>query len=165
MNGVNTKNLSGLASHFNGRKQYMKINEYAETVTKDIKSVAPQGSIIGSLLFLLYINDPLNSSNVFVPIVFADNTNLFFEHSNIKTLFRTVNDEMIKINQWFPANKLSLNEEKTKFSLFHKSGKKHSIPFYLPNLKLNKSDIKRATTMAFLNILLDENLSWKEHIK
>ena len=73
MNVVNTKNLSGLASHFNSRKQYMKINEYADTVTKDIKSVAPQGSIIGSLLFLLHINDPLNSSNVFVPIVFADN--------------------------------------------------------------------------------------------
>ena len=97
--------------------------------------------------------------------MFADNTNFFFEHSNINTLFKTVNDELIKINEWFSANKLSLNVEKTKFSLFHKLGKKCSIPSHLPTLKINNHDIERVNTMKFLGVLLDDNLSWKEHIK
>ena len=97
--------------------------------------------------------------------MFADDTNFFFEHSNINTLFKTVNDELIKINEWFSANKLSLNVGKTKFSLFHKSGKKYSIPSHLPTLKINNHDIERVNTMKFLGVLLDDNLSWKEHIK
>ena len=72
---------------------------------------------------------------------------------------------MIKINEWFSANKLSLNVGKTKFSLFHKSVKKYSIPSHLPTLKINNHDIERVNTMKFLGVLLDDNLLWKEHIK
>ena len=57
------------------------------------------------------------------------------------------------------------NVGKTKFSLFHKSGKKYSIPSHLPTLKINNHDIERVNTMKFLGVLLDDNLSWKEHIK
>ena len=132
---------------------------------KDIKCRVLQGSILGPLLLLLPVNDLPNSSNVLVPIMFADDTNFFFEHSNINTLFKTVNDELIKINEWFSANKLSLNVGKTKFPLFHKSGKRYSIPSHLPTLKTNNHDIERVNTMKFPGILLDDNLSWKEHIK
>ena len=97
--------------------------------------------------------------------MFADDTNFFFEHSNINTLFKTVNDELIKINEWFSANKLSLNVGKKKYSLFHKSGKKYSIASHLSTLKVNNHDIERVNTMKFLGVLLDDNLSWKEHIK
>ena len=128
MYGVNTTNLAWFASYLNGRKQYIKITESADTLKKDIKCGMPQGSILGPLLFLLYVNDLPNSSNVLVPIMFADDTNLFFEHGNINTLFQIVNDELIKINEWFSANKQSLNVGKTKSSLFHKSGKKYSTP-------------------------------------
>ena len=96
--------------------------------------------------------------------MFADDTDFFFEHSNINTLFKTVNDELIKINEWFSANKLSLNVGKIKFSLFHKSGKKYSIPSHLLTLKINNHDIERVNTMKSLYVLLD-NLSLKEHIK
>ena len=97
--------------------------------------------------------------------MFADDTN-FFEHSNINILLKTINDKLIKINEWFPANKLSLNVGKTKFSLFHESGKKYSIPSHLPVFKINNHDIERVNTMKFLGVLLDDNLSsWKEHIK
>ena len=60
--------------------------------------------------------------------MFADDANLSFEHSNITTLFKTLNDELIKIKEWFSANKLSPNVGKTNFSFFHKSGKKYSVP-------------------------------------
>ena len=97
--------------------------------------------------------------------MFADSTNLFFEHSNINTLLKTNNDELIKINKWFSANKLSLNVGKTKFSLFHKSDKKCSIPSPLPTLKINNRNVERINTMKFFSVLLYENLSRKEHIK
>ena len=70
----------------------MKITESANTVKKDIKCGVPQGSILGPLFFLFYVNDIPNSSNVLVPIMFADDT--FFDHSNINTLFKTIDDEL-----------------------------------------------------------------------
>ena len=77
MCGVNTTNLVWFASYLNDRKQYIKVTESADTVKKNIKCGVPQDSILGPLLFLLYVNDIPNSSNVLVLIMFADDTNLF----------------------------------------------------------------------------------------
>ena len=77
MCGVNTTNLVWFASYLNDRKQYIKITESADTVKKNIKCGVAQDSILGPLLFLLYVNDIPNSSNVLVLIMFADDTNLF----------------------------------------------------------------------------------------
>ena len=86
----------------------MKITEYADTVKKryQVRNAA-RLNILGSLLFLLYVKDLHNSSNVLVTIMLANDINLFFQHSNINKLFKTVNDELIKINESFSANKLS----------------------------------------------------------
>ena len=78
-----------------------------------------------------------------------------FADDNINTLFKTVNDDLIKINEWLSVNKLSLNVGKTKFSLFHKPGKKYSIPSYLPTLKINNHDIERVNATKFLGVFLD----------
>ena len=72
MYGVNTTNLAWFVSYLNGRKQYVEITESADTVKKDIRCGVPQGSILGPLLLLLHENDLPNSSNVLVPIMFAE---------------------------------------------------------------------------------------------
>ena len=69
-------------------------------------------SILGPLLFLIYVNDLCNASDILDPIMFADDTNLFLLHQNINILFNKFNEELQKIETWFKANKLSLNSKK-----------------------------------------------------
>ena len=82
--------------------------------------------------------------------MFADDTNLFFSHKNIKELFKTMNQELINIQQWFNANKLSLNIKKTKYSFFHSLGLQDKIPLQLPKLEINSISIKRESVMKIL---------------
>ena len=98
-------------------------------------------------------------------IMFADDTNLFFSHANINEIFNTMNVELEKFNTWFMANKLSLNIEKTKYVFFHKPTQSDNLPLKLPNLFINNNPIVRTEAIKFLGIIIDENLSWKKHIK
>ena len=70
--------------------------------------------------------------------MFADDTNLFYSHKNLKTLFNIVNIELNKLNNWFKSNKLSLNTGKTKYTFFHKLNLSENIPLQLPELKIHK---------------------------
>ena len=76
--------------------------------------------------------------------MFADDTNLFYEHKNIIKLFATVNEELMDINDWFMENKLFLNVGKMKYSLFH-SNRVDELPLKLPKLSVNNQEIKRAS--------------------
>ena len=84
---------------------------------------------------------------------------IYSTQENIKTLFQTANIELEKIATWFQANKLSLNESKTKFILFHKSKDKDNLSLKFPILKINNFEIKRTTSIKFLGIMVDENLT------
>ena len=80
----------------------------------------PQGSILGPLLFIIYIKDLCQVSDILKPIMFTDDTNLFCSSNDIKTLFLNTNLELKKMSEWFRTNKLSLNEYKTTFTLFNR---------------------------------------------
>ena len=99
------------------RKQFILYEDF-KTEMKIVKCGVPQGSILGPLLFLIFVNDLNNSTKVLDPVLFADDTNIFCSDNNIRTLFETANQELSQINDWFLANKLSLNVGNKKYFIF-----------------------------------------------
>ena len=94
--------------------------------------------------------------------MFADDTNLFYSHNNVKDLLIIMNAELCHPND---ANKLSLNTVKTKYALSHKAKSKYSLPLVLPGLFINDVKIKTEISLKFLEVMIHENLIWKTHIK
>ena len=162
--GVTDTNLKWFKSYLTNRQQAV-VYEDIKTNLLEIPCGVPQGSILGSLLFLIYINDIYKSSKLIDFILFADNTNLFYSHSDIKQLFASTNQELELINSWFKANKLSLNSLKTKYILFCKRSKLDNIPLKLPTLTINNTPIKREHNISFLGIMFNGTLNWKAHIE
>ena len=105
-----------------------------------------------------------SASNFLDLIMFADETNLFFSYKNLKVLFSTVNDELDHIRKWFNANIISLNTDKTKFTLFDTLSWKDDIVLRLQVLKIGNAEIERASSIKCLWVLLDEHVTWNNHI-
>ena len=162
--GITGTYLKWFKSYLTNRQQYISYNNVKNSDLQKIIYGVPQGSILGPLLFLLYVNDLCNASNLIKPIMFADDTNFFYSGKNIKHVFDIFNKELKIIQSWFNANKLSLNIKKTKYVFFHSLTYKDKIPLRLPKLQINNSTIKREETITFLGVLLDENLTWRPHI-
>ena len=129
----------------------------------------PQGSILGPLLFIIYINDIANITKRFKFTIYADDTTLIEPlctftlptARNLSKLSEEINAELENIVEWLALNKLSLNAKKTKFMLFHY--KQKSIKDIIPKLKINNVLIERVKEFNFLGITIDENMSWKLH--
>ena len=100
--------LQWFKSYLSCRKQFVQYNGYNSS-SLDITCGVPQGSILGPLLFLVYINDLCNVSKVLELILFADDTNIFYSHTDAPYLMEVVNLELKKITCWFYTNKLSIN--------------------------------------------------------
>ena len=151
--------FSWFQSYLSNRYQYVAL-QGEESDKKKIIAGIPQGSILGPLLFLLYINDMANVSNVLQCVHFADDTTLFFEASSVRRCAAVINSELRKINTWLCANKLSVNFKKTYYMLFTNSQ-------FVPNIsiRLRGKEVKRINNVKFLGVLLDEKLNFSYHIR
>ena len=126
----------------------------------NIECGVPQGSILGPILFILYINDICNVSDLVSFVLFADDTNMFCSDSNINSLCRRVCNELQKLKVWFMINKLSLNINKTNFMLFTNRKVSDNIM-----LKIDNHVIERVYSTKFMGVIIDSKLHWKDHIK
>ena len=123
--GIRGLPLQWFHSYLSNRKQYVVVDG-VESTQLDVNLGVPQGSVLGPLLFLIYVNDIVNSSNLLKFSLFADDTVVLYSHKNVTTLVSTINQELQILNDWFKCNKLFLNFMKTKYVLFH--SKKKRIP-------------------------------------
>ena len=115
--GIRGIALDWFKSYLTGRTQFVTYNGVSST-PQTIKCGVPQGSILGPLLFLIYINGLANTCKTSLPILFADDTNIFTTGKNQHELESNINDELCRISAWLKVNKLSLNIKKTHYMIF-----------------------------------------------
>ena len=158
--GIRGVALDWFCSYLSNRKQYVSVNGHISE-TLQIRCGVPQGSVHGSLLFLIYINHLPSVSKCLTFYLFADDTNICFEASDLFMLQKVVNFELRYVKKWLDANKLALNVDKTNFVIFYSHAKKLTEPIAL---KFGLKRITQADHVRFLGVLLDETLSWKPHL-
>ena len=156
--GVRGKALEWFRSYLSNRKQFVFINGCYSQM-ENVQCGVPQGSILGPLLFIIYLNDFCRSSDKISFILFADDSNLFYSHKNAITLANTINTELDKVTQWIKANKLSLNLQKTKYMLFSNSIDKLPV-----DIVFDGTPLENVSQIKFLGVTVDNKLSWKLHI-
>ena len=147
----------GYAISIFSRKQFVStgnINSDEESVVCGV----PQGSVLGPLLFLLYVNDFSNCSSLFTFHLFADGSNLFCSDDSLSNLEYLINIELLEVYKWLCANKLSINIEKTNFVIFRSSQKRVN---YVPKLYINNMRLKQEDSIKYLGIYTDSHLNWK----
>ena len=158
--GIRDNALCWFKSYLSNRIQYVSY-EGCESTKRNITCGVPQGSILGPLLFLIYINDLSLVSEKLFSILFADDSNMFLTGKNPEALIESMNFELEKVVNWLNVNKLSLNLKKTHFIIFRRS-KEHIV---LSNsLKMNDVVIDMTENTKFLGVIIDQNLNFHSHI-
>ena len=141
---------TGVKSYLSNRKQYVSYGS-EKSDTGNIEVGVPQGSILGPLLFLLYINDLCDVSHRVSFIQFADDTSIYCTGSSLESVCETLETEMISICEWLNNNKLFLNVSKTNYMIMTPSARKSSDEI---TIQLNGQKIERVTETKFLGVIL-----------
>ena len=158
--GVRGHALLWFENYLKNRKQYVTFNGH-NSHSQFVQCGVPQGSILGPLLFLLYVNDIFNTSSLLSFVLFADDTNIFCSHKDFDSLIDILNFEINKVSNWFKSNKLSLNITKTHSMYFKLHSHNNDIPL---NIKIDDILIEQKDSSKFLGVIIDEKLTWNEHL-
>ena len=151
-------------NYLKNRKQCVQINNVKSNINS-IDMGVPQGSVLGPILFLLYINDIPNviSNESVKTILFADDTCIYLSGKNANDLKELATNTMYELQEWFSLNRLTLNLDKTHFCIFH-SPRKKIQPNY-NDITIGNQKITRMNGIPYLGVNLDETLTWKNHTK
>jgi len=158
--GIRGQSLDWFRSYLDQRKQYVEYDGYISNTTTITLGV-PQGSVLGPLLFIIYMNDLPDNLTTARSILFADDTTLYDHNSNIDILYANMTNDLEKLTDWFWANKLSLNLSKTYYMLFTNS---RLVINNLIEIKIGNEVVKRTSQVKFLGMIIDDQLKWNKHI-
>ena len=149
-------------SYLSERNQKCLVNGYLSD-NCSLSCGIPQGTILGPLLFLLYINDLPNCISHCQPRMYADDTHLTFASDNVDSINHFLNQDLVNVKEWLNANKLTLNTSKTEFMLIGSRQRLMTVET-VPSLTINGASIKQVSSTKSLGVLIDESLSWNAHI-
>ena len=151
--------LDFFSSYLNDRKQ-KTVYFNNESDIKNINYGVPQGSVLGPILFILFMNDLHLFSNKCSIILFADDTNIIFKNKNINNLNSLVTNELIKLKNWLIMNKLTINIEKSCYIIIDNINKH----YFDNNIYIDNKLLNRVECYTFLGMYIDDRLNWKAHI-
>jgi hypothetical protein len=158
--GITGTALNLIKNYLTNRQQRVKINETISD-TQKITHGVPQGSILGPLLFNLYVNDLNSQFKNTKTISFADDTTLYVADNNIEDIYIKTYDNILTLLDWCNANKLSINLSKTNYILFQPNFKINQND--INNIPINNQEIKKVEKTRFLGLQIDEKLNWTDH--
>ena len=147
-----------MKSYLSDRYQYTVCNG-AKSELEIVECGVPQGSTLGPLLFLLYINDLYLFTNFQINL-FADDAYLSLSHTCAELLEQSVNAELGKVYSWLCSNKLSLNIKKTTYLVFSRRKSKPTL-----SVEIGGSKLVQSSSVKYLGVIIDDKLTWKEHIQ
>ena len=163
MYGLGDSALALLRNYLTDRTQKCQLQgmlSKQRTITCGI----PQGSILGPLLFTLYINDLPNCLNHTTPRMFADDTSLTAAGETLGEVERRVNEDLSNVHNWLSANRLNLNIAKTEYVLIGSPHRIHSLNIQ-PLNNIDQQPVKRVKQSKVLGVQIDEHLDWSKHIE
>ena len=161
--GVDRNFLTLIKSYLNNRSQKCSVNGSLSNAGI-ISFGVPQGSLLGPLLFLVYINDLPNCLSIASPRMFADDTSISLNASNLIDLESFINIELSNLNHWLIANKLSLNIAKTEFMIIGSRQRLLTQQNSEINIVIEGNEIKKVDHAKSLGLTIDDRLSWSKHI-
>ena len=158
-------------SYLSGRSQFTTINGF-DSYHKTLKYGVPQGSVLGPLLFLIYINDLHKALKYSTVHHFADDTNLLISDTSIKVIQKQINLDLKNLCNWLKANKISLNASKTEIIIFrhpnklitHKKRDESTKCKFKLKIKIDGQKLNPSIYVKYLGVLIDQHLSWKYQV-
>ena len=160
--GIRGTMLKWIESYLSGRTQHVVFDGQKSEI-HGVQCGVPQGSMLGPPLFILYMNDIRNVSDIFFAIMYADDTSLVVSGKDLNTLIQLWNTALIDLCTWFKANRLSLNTTKTFYTIFHRTRIQHKSGVS-NSIVMDNTILVKTSSLKYFGVIVDHKFNWIEHI-